>query len=426
MNRLFARSASAIDWPGPGFYRAPPANAQPPSASGIPMTLSAATPRPFAVEVPQPTLDAIAARVAAFVMPDAPEGGPGGPWAYGASAAYMEALIAHWRGGFDWRKAEAGLNRFAQFKARVGDIDIHFVHEKGSNPSPRPLILSHGWPGSYFEFLHIVEALAHPERFGGKAEDGFDVIVPSLPGYGFSGKPKRPISPRTVAAHFDALMTGSLGYKSYIAQGGDWGSAVSGWLGYDAPACAGVHLNMLGWRSPGVGPETDEERAYAMRAAALFEAEGAYFREQSTKPLTLSYALTDSPVGVAAWIVEKFHGWSDLKDGRIESVYSMDQMLTNVMIYLVSGTFATSTWLYRGLFEDASGAPVPEKARIEKPVGIANFPVDLIPFPPRSMVERQMNVVRWTDMGEGGHFAALEKPEKLVADIAAFARGIGF
>jgi microsomal epoxide hydrolase len=377
------------------------------------------------VAVPDAKLQAIAGRVAAFTMPDVPEGGPGGPWAYGASADYMRALIAYWRDGFDWRKAEAGLNRFPQFKMQVGDLDIHFVHEKSSNTKTRALILSHGWPGSYFEFVHIIEKLAHPERFGGKAEDGFDVIVPSLPGYGFSGKPAKPISPRTIAAHFDALMQ-RLGYSGYLAQGGDWGSSVSGWLAYDHAACAGAHLNMLGWRAPGVHPETDEERAFAMKAAALFEAEGAYFREQSTKPLTLSYALMDSPVGIAAWIIEKFHGWSDLKDGRLDSVYSMDQMLTNVMIYLVTDTFGTSTWLYRGLFEDQTGQPVPANARIEKPVGIANFPVDLIPFPPRSMVERHMNVAHWTDMGEGGHFAAMEKPDRLVGDIRSFARTIGF
>lgn len=390
------------------------------------MNLSASQPVPFRVDISEAKLDGIRARVAGYTFPDAPQGGLGGPWAYGASHDYMRALVGYWLEGFSWRKAEAGLNAFPQFTAKVGDLDIHFVHEKGSNAAPRPLILSHGWPGSYFEFLHVVERLAHPDRFGGKAEDGFDVVVPSLPGYGFSSKPARPISPRTVARHFDVLMRESLGYERYLAQGGDWGSSVSGWLAYEGAGCAGAHLNMFGWRSPGVGPETDEEKAQAMKSAQLFEAEGAYFREQSTKPLTLSYALTDSPVGAAAWIVEKFHGWSDLKDGDIESVYSKDQLLTNVMIYLVGDTMGTATWLYRGLFEDQSGAPVPPGTRIEKPIGIGHFPVDLIPFPPRTLVERTMNVKRWTDMGEGGHFAALEKPDLLVPDIQAFARDIGF
>lgn len=390
------------------------------------MSLPASSPAPFKVEIGDDKLNAIMAKVKAFTFPDVPVGGPGGDWAYGASAAFMKDVVEYWLHGFDWFRAQDGLNQFPQFKAKVGDLDIHFLHEKGSGSRPRPLILTHGWPGSYFEFLHIVETLAHPERFGGKAEDGFDVIVPSLPGYGFSGKPAKPIGPRRVARYFDALMTGSLGYDRYIAQGGDWGSAVSGWMGYDAAACAGVHLNMFGWRSPGVFPETEEEKAHAAMSAGLMEAEGAYFREQSTKPLTLSYALMDSPVGIAAWIIEKFNGWSDLRSGGIEEVYTKDQLLTNVMIYLVSDTFATSTWLYRGLFEDQFGEPVPAKARIEKPVGIANFPIDLIPWPPRSLVERNVNVARWTDMGEGGHFAALEKPAKLVDDIRAFAADIGF
>lgn len=387
------------------------------------MTLAAGAPRPFKVAISQDAINAIMARVSAFSMPDTPEGGG---WGYGAAPEFMETLIAYWRDGFDWWAAQDGLNRFPQFTARVGEIDIHFVHEKGSQAKPRALILSHGWPGSYFEFLHIVEKLAHPERFGGRAEDGFDVVVPSLPGYGFSGKPRKPVSPRTIAAHFDALMTGSLGYSSYLAQGGDWGSAVSGWLAYEGKGCAGAHLNMLGWRSPGVMPETDEEKAQAMQAGGLFEAEGAYFRLHSTKPTTLAYAMMDSPVGACAWIVEKFHGWSDLRKGGIEAAYTKDQLLTNVMIYLVSGTFASATWLYRGLFEDQSGAPVLPGARIEKPMGLARFPVDIIPMPPRSLVERMMNVVHWSEMAEGGHFAALERPDLLVAEINAFAKVAGF
>jgi len=387
------------------------------------MSHAAAAPRPFKVAVPQTRLNAIMARVAAFQMPDTPEGGG---WSYGAAPDFMVALIEYWRNGFDWQAAEDGLNRFPQYLARVGDLDIHFVHEKGSQSRPRALILSHGWPGSYFEFLHIVEKLAHPERFGGKAEDGFNVVVPSLPGYGFSGKPKKPISPRTVATYFDALMTGSLGYDTYLAQGGDWGSAVSGWLAYEGAGCAGAHLNMLGWRAPGVVPESDEEKAHAMQAAGLFEAEGAYFRLHATKPSTLAYAMMDSPVGACAWIAEKFHGWSDLRNGGIEAAYTKDQILTNVMIYLVTDTFASATWLYRGLLEDQSGVAVPPGARIQKPMGLARFPIDIIPMPPRSLVERMINVVHWTEMDGGGHFAALERPEQLVEDIRAFARAAGY
>ncbi len=378
--------------------------------------------KPFQIAIPQTTIARINRRVRDFEWHEMPRG-PGleGTWAYGANLDYMKRLAEHWISDYDWRKQEEGLNRFPQFIANVDGLDIHFYRVDGSGPSPQPLILSHGWPGSVFEFLHIIEKLAHPERFGGSEKDAFTVIVPSLPGYGFSGKPERPIGPRTTARYFDKLLTDVCGLPNYIAQGGDWGSAISGWMGYDGKGCKAVHLNMFGWRSPGVQPETEEEKQYAQRAMQLFEMEGAYFREQTTKPQTLSYAMMDSPVGAAAWIVEKFHGWSDKSRG-FENIYSMDQLITNVMIYLVTRTFNTATWMYRGLMEDMSGDPVPNGARIEKPVGIANFPVDLIPFPPRSMVERHVNVTHWTDFKEGGHFAALERPDDLVNDVRAFAR----
>jgi len=377
---------------------------------------------PFRIEVPQAMLDTIAARVRAYEWHEMPRGsGLDGTWAYGANIEFMRALCAYWIDGYDWRKWEAALNRLSGFKAPVENIDIHFYREIGSGPSPRPLILSHGWPGSVFEFLHIIEPLAHPERFGAAIEDAFTVIVPSLPGYGWSGKPKRPVGPRTTARLFDTLMTDTLGFTGYIAQGGDWGSSISGWMGYDAKACRAVHMNMQGWLSPGVHPETEEEKKHAERAGQLFELEGAYFREQTTKPQTLSYAMMDSPVGACAWIVEKFHGWSDVRKG-FENVYSKDQILTNVMIYLVTRSFNTATWMYRGRVEDTAGTPVPRGARIEKPVGVAAFPVDLIPFPPRSQVERSLNVLHWSHFKEGGHFAAMERPDDLVADIRAFAR----
>ena len=368
--------------------------------------------RPFKIDVPQAMLDGIRAKVRAYEWHEMPRGaGIENSWAYGANLDYMKALCAYWADGYDWRKWEAELNRFPQFTARVEDIDIHFYRIDGNGP---PLILSHGWPGSVFEFLHVIDELAK----------NFTVVVPSLPGYGFSGKALRPIGPRTVARLFDTLMTEVLNLPNYIAQGGDWGSAISGWMAYEGKGCRAAHLNMFGWRSPGVHPETKEEIEYAQRALQLFEMEGAYFREHTTKPQTLSYAMMDSPVGACAWIVEKFHGWSDVRKG-FEKVYTMDQLLTNVMIYMVTRTFNTATWLYRGLAEDFTGAPVPQKARITKPVGVAAFPIDLIPFPPRSLVERHMNVTHWTDFKEGGHFAALERPDDLVGDIRAFARTLG-
>lgn len=381
-------------------------------------------PQPFTIAIPPSVIEGIYDKVRAYRWHEMPD--PGVPldassdlaWAWGTPLFYMKEVADYWVQGFDWTKAEAGLNRFPQFTAEIEGTRVHFVHAKAKDATGLPIILSHGWPGSFFEFLEVVEPLNAA---------GHDVILPSLLGYGFSGKPKMPISPRSIARHFAALMTETLGYEAYLAQGGDWGSAVTGWLGWDDPACKGIHLNMQGWSSPGVGPESEEEKAAAATAQGRFEAEGAYFRIQSTKPQSLSYAMMDSPVGVAAWFLEKFRTWSDVPDGNLESVYSKDQLLTNIMIYLVSGSFNTATWLYNGFLADTSGEPVPLGARIEKPVGIASFPGDdVYAFAPRSQVERSLNIVHWTDMNEGGHFAALEKPDLFVADLLAYIKTAGF
>lgn len=386
------------------------------------------TPTLFKVEIAQDVIDGIMAKVKAYdwhEMPLAAQDGTGAPldltsdaaWAWGTPLPYMKEVADYWVNQFDWRKAEAGLNRFPQFKARVEDTDIHFIHSKAENPTGLPIMITHGWPGSIFEFLEVVEPLNAA---------GHDVILPSLIGYGFSGKPKTPVSPRTIARHQAKLMSDVLGIDAYIAQGGDWGSAVTGWLGWEAAACKAIHLNMQGWTSPGVGPESDEEQKAAGHAAMMFNAEGAYFRIQSTKPQSLSYAMMDSPVGQAAWLIEKFRTWSDVADGNLESVYTKDQLLTNIMIYLVTHTFNTATWLYNGLFTDPSGEPVPMGSRIEKPCGVAAFPGDdIYAFAPRSQVERSLNVVHWTTMKEGGHFAALEKPKLFVEDLLAFIETAG-
>ncbi len=383
------------------------------------------TPIPFRIAVPDGVLAHIMDRVRQYDWHEMPANGG---WSYGTNLDYMKGLCAYWLSRFDWRKAETGLNRFPQFTAPVeidGEtIPIHFIHEKGSGPNPRPLIISHGWPGSVFEFMEVIEPLAHPERFGGSVEDAFDVVVPSLVGYGFSGKPRNPMGPRRIAAYLSNLMTHVLGYTDYMAQGGDWGSAISANMALDDIRCSAVHLNMMGWSSPGVEPVTQDEIAFAQAARASFEAEGAYFRLQSTKPQTLSYAMMDSPVGVAAWLVEKFNTWSHTDGDNIESAYTKDQLLTNIMIYLVTRTFNTASWQYRGLFEDAYGGQRAPGTRVTKPTGIANFPHDTFQWPPRSQVEKSYSVVHWTDMPEGGHFAALERPDLFVEDIQTFARAV--
>ncbi|MDX2235170.1 MAG: epoxide hydrolase [Hyphomonadaceae bacterium] len=379
------------------------------------------TPRPFTIAVPHAKLDAIRARVAAYPWFPAPDD-EGGQWSRGVNTAFLRDLCAYWLDGYDWRAQETALNRFPQFLLTIDGIDVHFVHVVGEAHGRRPLILTHGWPGSHFEFWDCIEKLAFPSRFGGDSADAFDVVIPSLPGYGFSQKPARPLGQRATARLFAKLMA-ALGYDRYRAQGGDWGSLVTSWLGVDdAPRCEGIHLNMVPFRPSPPAPQSQAETAWLTHMQAAMQAEGAYFMEQSTKPQTLAYALMDSPVGACAWIVEKFHGWSDLGDhGDLLRVYTRDQLLTNVMIYLVTDSIATSVWYYRARFEE--NASLETGQRCETPTAVANFPGERVfSAPPRSWVERAYNLTRWTDMPDGGHFAAMERPDAFVADLRAWAR----
>ena len=375
--------------------------------------------RPFQIEVPVETLELIRRQVASYAWHEMPDDGG---WAYGANLEYMKELCAYWLDEFDWRVQEAAINRFTHFIAPVDGIDLHFIHEKGSGPAPMPLIISHGWPGSIVEFLKIIEPLAHPERFGGSSEDAFDVIAPSLPGFGFSGRPPRPIGPRKIARLFDTLMTDVLEYPSYLAQGGDWGGAISSWLGFEhAPACRAIHINIFTMRPPN-GPQSREEEAWATQFKRDQLMEDGYRTQQATKPQTLSYAMMDSPVGVAAWIIEKFNSWSDTVGDNIESVYTKDELLTNIMVYLVTKTFNTASWIYYGRREEGGRVLSPDGQRVEVPTAAALFPAELLSWPPRSYAEPVYNITRWTEMPRGGHFAALEQPTLLIDDIRAFAR----
>lgn len=375
--------------------------------------------RPFRIDVPDDVLDRIRTRLAEYPWHEMPDDGG---WAYGANLDYMKELCAYWLDEFDWRQHECAINHFSHFTASIDSIDLHFIHEKGSGPAPLPLIISHGWPGSVVEFLDIIEPLAHPEHFGADGAVAFDVIAPSLPGFGFSGRPQRPIGPRKIAGLFDKLMTEILGYDGYLAQGGDWGGAVSTWLGFDhAPACRAIHLNIMTMRHPD-GPRGSEEEAWAVAFEREQMMENGYRTQQATKPQTLSYAMMDSPVGVAAWIVEKFNSWSDTADSNIESAHSKDSLLTNIMVYLVTGTFNTASWIYYGRREEGGRVLSPDGERVEVPTAAALFPAEILSWPPRSYVERVYNIARWTEMPRGGHFAALEQPDLLVDDIRAFAR----
>ena len=345
-------------------------------------------------------------------------------WTEGADAQFMERLVVHWRDRFDWRTHEARLNTLPQFMATVDDQAIHFVHQRGTGPDPFPLVLTHGWPGSFVEMEAILPLLADPARHGGDANDAFHVVVPSLPGYGFSPAPLKPgMGPFKVATLWAGLMQG-LGYGRYGAQGGDWGASVSTWLAFQHPECvAGLHLNYVpgSFRPPrgsDAAPYSAAEEAFRKQARAWTEAEGAYGRIQGTKPQTLAFGLNDSPAGLAAWIAEKFQSWSDC-DGNLEQAFSLDALLTNIALYWFTGTIGSSFRMY--LESRLQPVRFSGSQRVLPPLGVAHFPREL-PMPPRSWVERVFTVQRWTEMPRGGHFAAMEAPQELAEEIRAFFR----
>jgi len=377
--------------------------------------------KPFKVEISEENLQDIYSKVKNYQWHEMPNDGG---WNYGTNLDYMKDFSKYWVEKFNWRKTEEKINKFKNFKSNIDGIDIHFIHEKGSGSNPKPLLLSHGWPGSIVEFLHIIDQLAHPEKFGGKEENAFDVIVPSLPGFGFSGRPSKPIGPRKMASIFNSLMTDVLGYKKYIAQGGDFGGTICTWLAYDCPKnLLGIHINILITRHPD-GPQTEEEKEWQERFKKEQRIEDGYRTQQATKPQTLSYAMMDSPVGIAAWIIEKMRGWSDIKNGDIESVYSKDILLSNIMVYLVTKTFNTASWIYYGRREEGGRSLPKESLPLKVPTAVALFPKEYLEWAPRSYVERIYNIKRWTKMPKGGHFAALEQPELLIKDIIEFAKNL--
>ena len=378
--------------------------------------------RPYTLNVSDATLSDIRKRVTNYPWHEMPDDGG---WDYGSNLDYMKELADYWVTEFDWRKQEAMINGFANFKAQVGEIDLHFIYEKGSGPAPKPLLISHGWPGSVVEFRELIEPLAHPERFGGNVEDAFTVVAPSLPGFGFSGRPPRPYGPRKMAEVFNMLMTDVLGYDRYIAQGGDWGGAIASWLGFDHAAhCCAIHINILTMRHPD-GPQGAEEEAWSAQFDQDQIMQEGYRTQQATKPQTLSYAMMDSPVGIAAWIIEKFNAWSDTLGDDIESAHSKDELLTNIMVYIVTKTFNTASWIYYGRREEGGRILSPEGMRVEVPTACALFPKEMLAWPPRSYVERLYNVTHWTEMPRGGHFGAMEEPELFIDDLTRFARSVG-
>lgn len=373
--------------------------------------------RPFRIDVPEATIERITARVRDAIFPDRLVGND---WRYGTDWNYMRALADYWANTYDWRAAEADLNRYPQFLARVDGYDIHFYHVRGRGPRPMPLVLTHGWPGSVIEFQKAIGPLTDPAAHGGSPEDAFDVVIPSLPGFGFSSKPPgKPIGPGTTAALWNKLMTGVLGYPRYGSQGGDLANGVQVQLGRMYPdSLIGLHFNGIAAVAaplPADSQQTAEERAYVKDLADYRKREMDYNTEQRNKPQTVALALSDSPIGAASWIIEKLKGWSD--SPVHEPIFTMDQVITNVMIYLVTNTIGTAAWFYRGLVDDAGI----EDGRIEVPTGFVSSPREMTLLnPPKSAIERNFNLVRYTKFSRGGHFAFWEHPDDMIADVRQF------
>jgi len=366
--------------------------------------------KPFEVAWTEAEVEAQLARVRTYPWPPAPEVPDG--WMYGCDGAFLKGLCDHWTSGYDWRAAVADLNRFPQFVAHIEDFDIHFLHVVGEAGGKRPLLISHGWPGSHFEFWGVIEKLAFPSRFGGAASDAFDLVIPSLPGFGFSSKPKRPFGQRQTARLFNTLMTEVLGHRSYLAQGGDWGALVTSCLGLDHAAhVPAIHLNMLGLRAPG-GPKTPEETEWATRAAAGMDMLGAYFRLQASKPQSLAWLGAGNPVGQAAWIYEKLWAWTDNK-GAPEDVLTQDEMLDNIMLYWLPRNGASSARLYWESF-GVFGA-----VKVDMPAGVSIFPKEIFKASRRWADQAMSHIIHWGELDRGGHFAAWEQPELYVGEVRA-------
>jgi microsomal epoxide hydrolase len=370
--------------------------------------------RPFRIDIPQEDLDDLQTRLAATRWPDQL---PGTGWDYGIPLEVVRDLAEYWRDGYDWRVHERRLNAFPQFTTTIDGQNVHFLHVRSAEPGALPLIMTHGWPGSIVEFMNVIGPLTDPGAYGGDPAHAFHLVVPSIPGYGFSGLTQdRGWNVSRIARAWDVLMR-RIGYERYGAQGGDWGSTISRELGIVAPEhLIGIHLNMLFPQARDEPTDlTDQEKA-RLEALRRFRSDGSgYSRIQATRPQTVAYALTDSPAGQLAWIAEKFNEWTD---GGLPGAVDRDQLLTNVTVYWLTGTAGSSARLY---FEAAhSGSPGPP-AVSAVPTGVAVFPREIAP-PIRRFAEQSNTIVHWSEFDRGGHFAAMEEPDLLVGDVREFFR----
>ena len=377
-------------------------------------------PRPFHHRVPDADIADLRARLRATRWPDEVNDGA---WGWGAGLEYMHALVAYWADGFDWRQAEAALFAWPHFMLELDGLDLHFIHARSPHAGATPLIMTHGWPGSLFEFLEVIPRLTEPEKFGGRAEDAFHVVAPSLQGYGFSPPARAPgMNQRAVAGRHARLMA-ALGYDRYVAQGGDWGALVSHHTALLDPAhCVGLHLSLLQPIPPRdvadpMALVLPHETRYLANVKNYRRTGAGYFHQQSSKPQTLAYGLTDSPAGWAAWVTEKFHDWTDCQ-GEIRNAVSWDALLANISLYWFTNTIASASRFYKEfrLAELAGGVQL---FPVRVPTGVAQYPFDLSGCP-RAWAERLFPIVHWYEAPRGGHFAAMEQPGLFAADLWGF------
>lgn len=379
----------------------------------------------FRVKVSEETLQDLRERLANTRWTDEVKGAD---WNYGTNLAYLKKLVKYWQDKFDWREQEKFINSFAHFRTDVDGFGIHFIHERGKGENPLPIILTHGYPDSFLRFLKIIPMLTNPAAHGGDAADSFDVVVPSMPGYGFSDKPEDAGMLFKVADLWAALMTQRLRYERFAAHGGDWGSTVTEHLARSySDSIVGIHLTEVPFAHLFEKPEnlSPNEKNFLAEGEEWQMKEGAYGMIQSTKPQSLAQGLNDSPAGLAAWIVEKFRTWSDC-NGDVEKRFTKDESLTNITVYWATETINSSFRLYYDAVNAGMLTWVVETIKkwtgsSKVPTGFASFPRDLRP-PPREWAERFFNIQRWTEMPRGGHFAAMEEPELLVEDLRSFFR----
>ncbi len=375
----------------------------------------------FRIATPQSDLDDLAQRLANTRFPSQQIAVD---WSFGTPLDYARRLLERWMHGFEWRRWEERINRYEQRILNVEDSEIHVIVEQGSGDRPLPLILTHGWPGSFLEFIDLIEPLAHPERFGGRIEDAFTVVVPSLPGYGYSPAPAAPLSPRDIARLWSKIAIEQFGFPAYAAQGGDWGSAITSHLAlYFPERLVGIHLNTAGMMptiNADTAPMTPAEMEWAGAAQARMSPESAYQQVQATKPQSLAFAQTDSPMGLACWMVEKFQGWTIPGEAR-DPPFDMDWLIANVMLYWLNGPSAPS-WLYTFL-RDMSVLAAPPGARVKVPCAFTLFPRDFVLPAPREWLARVFNVQRYVNAPSGGHFPAVENPNLMLTEIRDFFSG---